>query len=60
MFQALFIKLLNLIHDIKGTTAIEYAIIATGISLAIAVFVYAFGDELQALYEDNLSDALNE
>ena len=35
-----------------GATAIEYALIAAGIALAIAVAVYAFGDELTSKFEE--------
>lgn len=33
-----------------GATAIEYALIAAGISLAIVASVFAFGDELEVLF----------
>ncbi len=38
------------INNENGATAIEYGLIAAGISLAIAAAVYAFGDELEALF----------
>lgn len=34
-----------------GATAIEYSLIAAGISLAIAVFIFAFGEELFSFFE---------
>jgi len=37
--------------DESGATAIEYGLIAAGISLVIAGAVYAFGGELNALFE---------
>lgn len=37
--------------DEKGATAIEYALIAAGIGLAIIAGVFAFGDELENLFE---------
>lgn len=40
-----------------GATAIEYGLIAAGISLVIAGAVYAFGGELTALFE-SLGDML--
>ena len=43
----------------KGATAIEYALIGTGISLAIIAAVFAFGDEVSAMY-DGFADALQE
>lgn len=38
------------VKDIKGATAIEYGLIAGGISLAIVAAVFAFGDDLAALF----------
>lgn len=35
----------------EGATAIEYSLIATGISIAIVVVVYTLGDDVAALYE---------
>jgi pilus assembly protein Flp/PilA len=37
-------------EDIKGATAIEYGLIAGGISLAIVTAVFLFGDELSSLF----------
>lgn len=37
--------------DVKGATAIEYGLIAGGISLAIVAAVFAFGDSLRAFFE---------
>lgn len=59
MVHTLFSHFRSWLISRKAATGIEYALIATGICLAIAVTVYAFGDELQALYENNLSDALS-
>jgi len=42
----------------NGATAIEYGLIAAGISLAIVAAVYAFGDDLNALFE-GLSTSLS-
>lgn len=36
--------------DIKGATAIEYGLIAGGISLAIVAAVFAFGGSLKSLF----------
>lgn len=33
-----------------GATAIEYGLIAAGISLAIVAVVFTFGDQLEALF----------
>jgi pilus assembly protein Flp/PilA len=43
-----------------GATAIEYGLIAAGISLAIVTVVFTFGDELNTLFttmEGKLADA---
>lgn len=45
-------------RDEDGATAIEYGLIAAGISLVIAGAVYAFGGELNALFE-GLSGSLS-
>lgn len=45
-----------------GATAIEYGLIAAGISLAIAAVVFTFGDDLEALFsgmEDTLETAVD-
>jgi len=48
-------KLIALLQSYKaqedGATAIEYALIAAGIALAIAAAVYAFGDVLIGQFE---------
>jgi pilus assembly protein Flp/PilA len=43
--------------DIKGATAIEYGLIAGGISLAIVAAVFAFGGDLKALFS-TLADVM--
>ncbi|MCB1592821.1 MAG: Flp family type IVb pilin [Alphaproteobacteria bacterium] len=35
----------------EGSTAIEYSLIATGISIAIVVVVYLIGEDVTGLYE---------
>lgn len=40
------------IKNEDGATAIEYGLIAAGISLAIAAVVFTFGDSLVALFTD--------
>lgn len=37
--------------DISGATAIEYGLIAGGISLVIVAAVFAFGSDLKGLFE---------
>lgn len=39
------------LKDENGATAIEYSLIAAGISLAIVAAVFAFGDDLETLFE---------
>jgi pilus assembly protein Flp/PilA len=55
-------KLLTLsniyVKNEKGATAIEYGLIAAGISLAIVAAVYAFGDDLNELF-GGLGDSLS-
>ena len=47
-------KLMAMYHayksDIKGATAIEYGLIAGGISLAIVASVFIFGERLAGLF----------
>ncbi len=42
----------------SGATAIEYSLIAAAISLAIAGFIFAFGEELYAFF-DSLTGSLD-
>jgi pilus assembly protein Flp/PilA len=51
------------IHADDGATAIEYGLIAAGISVAIVAVVFPFGDELVALFgnlQGELEDANTE
>lgn len=51
------------LRDENGATAIEYGLIAAGISLAIAAVVFTFGDQLVALFttmQGSLEDANSE
>ena len=43
--------LLWFVEDDKGTTAIEYALIAVGISVAILASVKLVGSDVSALYD---------
>ena len=43
--------LLRFVKDEKGTTAIEYALIAVGISVAILTSVQLLGSDVSALYD---------
>lgn len=44
--------------DKDGATAIEYGLIAGGISLAIVAAVFAFGDDLEAMF-NTIGDAMD-
>jgi pilus assembly protein Flp/PilA len=50
------LKLLALYHayarNEKGATAIEYGLIAAGISLAIVAIVFTLGDDLNSTFTD--------
>ena len=46
------------LKDESGATAIEYALLAAGIGLAIVAGVFAFGADLAALFS-NLAGALD-
>jgi len=58
----MLIKLIALknayMNNEDGATAIEYALIAAGISLAVVAAVFAFGDQLEVLF-DGLTGALD-
>lgn len=44
-------KMQAFLADKNGATAIEYGLIAGGISLAIVAAVFAFGDDLGTLFD---------
>lgn len=50
---------LTLRRQISGATAIEYALIAGGIALGIAVVVFTMGDTLEMFF-GTMSDQLDE
>ncbi len=39
-------------RDLAGATAIEYAFIAAGVALALAVVVWGVGDELVPIFDE--------
>ena len=43
-------QLSDWLYDTKAAAAIEYALMITAIALAIAVSVFAFGEDLAAFY----------
>jgi pilus assembly protein Flp/PilA len=44
-------------HDVSGATAIEYALIASGVSIVIAATVFTLGANVKAYYT-NVATAL--
>jgi len=52
MLNLITAKLQTLGTDTEGATAIEYGLIAGGISLAIVAGVFAFGENLETLFDD--------
>ena len=50
-------RLARFLNDEKGAAAIEYALLASGIFLAILTAVQLLGGEVQALYQ-RVSDGL--
>ena len=45
------VRVNRLVRDKSGTTAIEYALIATGISIAIVAAVSSIGTSVSALFD---------
>lgn len=54
----LITKIQVYLADKDGATAIEYGLIAGGISLAIVAAVFAFGGDLQGLFS-TIASAMN-
>ncbi len=50
MFNKLVAYVQSYINSEEGATAIEYGLIAGGISLAIVAAVFAFGDDLRTVF----------
>ncbi len=46
----LIAKIQAYVYNKEGATAIEYGLIAGGISLAIVAAVFAFGDDLRGVF----------
>lgn len=42
---------LKYLSEERGSTAIEYSLIATGVAVALAAVVYLLGDDVVNLYE---------
>lgn len=58
MFTKIIAKVQAYIASKDGATAIEYGLIAGGISLAIVAAVFAFGDDLESLF-NTIGSAMN-
>lgn len=50
MITKILAKVQGYVMSDDGATAIEYGLIAGGISLAIVAAVFAFGDDLQTVF----------
>lgn len=50
-------KITSWLKDLRGATAIEYALIAAGLALAISGVIFTLGDTLLASFQD-LADTL--
>lgn len=55
----LYVALVRYIDDVRAATAIEYGLIAAGVSVAISIAVFAFGDTLNDLFFTRLPDVLS-
>ncbi len=58
IITVMIVRVKHWLRGVDGATAIEYSLIAAGISLAIAVFIFAFGEELYSFF-DTLTGALS-
>jgi Flp pilus assembly pilin Flp len=47
-----------LVSDEHGATAIEYALIASGVAAVIASTVFGFGSQLKSTFYDKIAAAL--
>jgi len=54
--QKLWAKKEAFLTNEEGATAIEYGLIAAGIAIAIIATVFLLGDELDATFNDVLTD----
>ncbi len=51
-------RLHDFARDERGTTAIEYALMASGIAVAIAATVFSFGSNLKTTFYDKIAAIL--
>ena len=47
-------RLRALVRNQDGTTAIKYAVVAAGVSEAVAAAIYALGTRISTNFDDNL------
>lgn len=57
--QIMLNKMKSFFREEQGATAIEYALIAAGISLAITVSVFFFGQQIYTLLYEDLPSVLD-
>ena len=57
MMKSLFhnISRVSFLKNLSGSTAIEYALVAAGIALAIVVVVFTVGDEVLVMFQNVLT-----
>ena len=48
-------RLRQVVHDARGATAVEYALMASGVALAIMATVFTIGDKLKETFYDKLA-----
>jgi pilus assembly protein Flp/PilA len=48
----------RLVNDERGATAIEYAMLASGIAVTIAATVFSFGSQLKTTFYDKIAALL--
>jgi pilus assembly protein Flp/PilA len=56
--RTLIARLHDLMRDEQGSTAIEYALVASGIAVAIAATVFSFGSNLKSTFYDKIAAIL--
>lgn len=54
----MFAQLRAFARDDRGSTAIEYALMASGIAVAIAATVFSFGSDLKSTFYDKIAAIL--
>ncbi|MCC6781166.1 MAG: Flp family type IVb pilin [Hyphomicrobiales bacterium] len=54
----MFAQLRAFARDDRASTAIEYALVASGIAVAIAATVFSFGSDLKSTFYDKIAAIL--